>query len=54
VLIPLLYSLFTHDCVTTHDSITIKFADDMTVIGLITGDDESAYREEVSDQAVWC
>ncbi|KAI3374370.1 hypothetical protein L3Q82_006199 [Scortum barcoo] len=41
VLSPLLYSLFTHDCVATHSSNTIiKFADDTTVIGLITGDDE--------------
>ncbi|KAI3359037.1 hypothetical protein L3Q82_015413 [Scortum barcoo] len=40
VLSPLLYSLFTHDCVATHSSNTIiKFADDTTVIGLITGDD---------------
>jgi hypothetical protein len=39
----------------THDSNTIiKFADDTTGLGLITGDDESAYREEVSDLAVWC
>ena len=39
----------------THDSNTIiKFADDTTVVGLITGDDESAYREEVSGLAVWC
>ncbi|KAI3354709.1 hypothetical protein L3Q82_019204 [Scortum barcoo] len=37
VLSPLLYSLFTHDCVATHSSI-VKFADDTTVIGLITGD----------------
>ncbi|KAI3352095.1 hypothetical protein L3Q82_020904, partial [Scortum barcoo] len=36
----------THDCVATHSSNTIvKFADDTTVIGLITGDDETAYRE---------
>ncbi|KAI3369483.1 hypothetical protein L3Q82_007490 [Scortum barcoo] len=43
---PLLYSLFTHDCVATHSSNTIiKFADNTTVIGLITGDDETAYRE---------
>ena len=29
VLIPLLYSLFTHDCMARHDSNTIiKFADD--------------------------
>jgi hypothetical protein len=38
----------------THDSNTIKFADDTTVIGLLTGDDDSAYRENVSDLAVWC
>jgi hypothetical protein len=41
--------------VSTHGSNTIiKFADDITVVGLITGDDESAYREEVNDLAVWC
>ena len=32
VLSPLLYSLFTHDCVATHASNSIiKFADDTTV-----------------------
>ncbi|KAI3359959.1 hypothetical protein L3Q82_013840 [Scortum barcoo] len=52
---PLLYSLFTHDCVATHSSNTIvKFADDTTVIGLITGDDETAYREEVRALTSWC
>ncbi|CDQ90915.1 unnamed protein product [Oncorhynchus mykiss] len=41
MLSPLLYSLFTHDCMTKHDSNTIiKFADDTTVIGLITNNDE--------------
>ena len=51
VLSPLLYFLFTHDCVAKHDSNTIiKFADDMAVVGLITNDDETAYREEVSDR----
>ncbi|KAI3372967.1 hypothetical protein L3Q82_023407, partial [Scortum barcoo] len=55
VLSPLLYSLFTHDCVATHSSNTIvKFADDTTVIGLITGDDEAAYREEVRVLTSWC
>ena len=55
VLSPLLYSLFTHNCVTKHDSSTIlKFADDTTVVGLITDNDEPAYREEVRDLAVWC
>ena len=53
VLSPLLYSLFTHDCVAKHDSNTIiKFTDDTTVVSLITNDDET--REEVRDLAVWC
>ncbi|KAI3359758.1 hypothetical protein L3Q82_014131, partial [Scortum barcoo] len=55
VLSPLLYSLFTHDCVATHSSNTIiKFADDTTVIGLITGDAETAYSEEVRALTRWC
>ena len=52
VLSPLLYSLFTHDCLAMHDSNTIiKFADDTTVI---TDNDQTAYREEVRDLAMWC
>uniref|UniRef100_A0A8K9WXB8 Reverse transcriptase domain-containing protein n=1 Tax=Oncorhynchus mykiss TaxID=8022 RepID=A0A8K9WXB8_ONCMY len=55
VLSPLLYSLFTHDCIARHDSKTIiKFADDTTVVGLITDNDETAYKEEVRDLARWC
>ena len=55
VLSPLLYSLFTHDCVPVHGSNTIvKFADDTTVVGLIKNNDESAYREEVQHLAAWC
>jgi hypothetical protein len=47
VLSLLLYSLFTHDCVTMHASNSIiKFADDTTVVGLITNNDETAYREK--------
>ena len=53
LLSPLLYSLFTHDYMVRHDSNTIiKFADDATVVGLITDNDETAYMEEVL--AVWC
>ena len=38
-----------------HDSNTIiKFTDDTTVVGLITDNDETAYREEVRELAVWC
>ena len=48
-----MYSLFTHDCLVAHDSnTTLKFADDTMVLGLITDDDETAYREEVTDLSV--
>lgn len=47
---PLLYSLYTHDCIPTHSANTIvTFADDTTVLGLILNRDESAYREEVCE-----
>jgi hypothetical protein len=32
----------------------IKFADDTTVVGLITNKDETAYREEVRALGTWC
>ena len=55
ILSPLLYSLFTHDCMARHDSKPIiMFADHTTVVGLITDNDETAYREEVRDLAMWC
>ncbi len=55
VLGPLLYTLYTHDCTPTHSSNTIiKFADDTTMVGLISGGDESAYRDEVEQLSVWC
>jgi hypothetical protein len=53
VLRPLLYSLFTHDCVAMHTSNSIiKFAGDTTVEGLITN--EMAYREEMRALEEWC
>ena len=55
VLSPLLYSLYTYDCVASFSSNqVVKFADDTTVIGLITNDDETAYRREVENLAKWC
>ncbi len=55
VLSPLLYSLYTHDCTATHSSnVIIKFADDTTVKGLITDNNETAYREKVSTLTKWC
>jgi hypothetical protein len=32
----------------------IKLADDTTEVGLITDNNETAYREELRDLAVWC
>jgi hypothetical protein len=55
VLSPLLYSLFTHECVAQHTTNSIiKFADDTTAVGLNTNDDETVYREELRALGVWC
>ena len=55
VLSPLLYSLFTNDCISHHESVRItKFADDTTLAGLIKCEDETAYRQEVSTLVKWC
>ncbi|KAK1791082.1 hypothetical protein P4O66_002119 [Electrophorus voltai] len=55
VLSLLLFTLLTHDCAAMHSSNhLIKFADDMTVVGLINKDNESAYREEVRELVSWC
>ncbi|KAI5606905.1 gastrula zinc finger protein XlCGF28.1-like [Silurus asotus] len=55
VLSPLLFTLLTYDCVAMHSSKhIIKFADDMTVLGLISKNDELAYREEVQRLTAWC
>jgi hypothetical protein len=43
------------DCMARYDSNTIiKFADDRTVVGLITNNDETAYRDMVRELAVGC
>ncbi|KAK3545430.1 hypothetical protein QTP70_007397 [Hemibagrus guttatus] len=45
VLSPLLFSLYTNGCTSGHQSVKLlKFADDTTLIGLISDGDESAYR----------
>uniref|UniRef100_A0AAV2L7E9 Alkylated DNA repair protein AlkB homologue 8 N-terminal domain-containing protein n=1 Tax=Knipowitschia caucasica TaxID=637954 RepID=A0AAV2L7E9_KNICA len=41
--------------IESHDSVKlIKFADDTTLIGLISNNDESAYRREVDRLVSWC
>ncbi|KAL0152343.1 hypothetical protein M9458_052066 [Cirrhinus mrigala] len=55
VLSPLLFSLYSNDCTSKDPSVKLlKFADDTTLIGLINDGDESAYRQEVKELAVWC
>ena len=55
VLSPLLYSLFTHDCMAMHTSNSIiKFAEDTTVVDLITNNNEKAYREGGRALGVYC
>ncbi len=55
VLSPLLFTLLTHDCTAKFSSNhIIKFADDTTVVGLISNNYETHYREEVAQLAEWC
>ncbi|XP_061644735.1 uncharacterized protein LOC133485287 [Phyllopteryx taeniolatus] len=52
---PLLFSLYTNNCTSTHPVVKlVKFADDTTVIGLIKDGNESAYRQEVEWLELWC
>ena len=51
----MLYSLFTHDCLSCYVRTKIlKCSDDTTVIGLITNSDESENRDQVNKLISWC
>ncbi|KAK3569893.1 hypothetical protein QTP86_006847 [Hemibagrus guttatus] len=55
VLSPLLFSLYTNGYTPGHQSVKLlKFADDTTLIGLISDGDESAYRGEIDCLVSWC
>ena len=55
VLSPLLFSLYTNCCTSSHQSVKLlKFADDTTLVGLISKEDESAYRSEIDLLVSWC
>ncbi|KAK3532864.1 hypothetical protein QTP70_000782 [Hemibagrus guttatus] len=55
VLSPMLFTLLTHDCAAMHSlNHIVKYADDTTVVGLISKNDESVYREEVQRLTAWC
>ncbi len=55
VLSPVL-CLFTHDCAVIHPcNAIVKFADDTTIVGLISEKkEETANREEVQHIVQWC
>ncbi|KAK3542634.1 hypothetical protein QTP86_031328, partial [Hemibagrus guttatus] len=53
VLSPLLFTLLTHDCAAMHSSNHIIKFDDTTVVGLLSKNDESTYREEVQRRTAW-
>lgn len=51
----IIFTLFTHDCTPIQTSNPIvKCADDATVEGLISDNDETAYWHEESHLAKWC
>ncbi len=55
VLSPLLFTLLTHDCTAKFSfNHIIKFADDTSVVGLTSNNNETHYREEVAQSAEWC
>lgn len=52
---PLLYPLDTYDCLINHrTNIIVKYADDTNVVGLISDEDDTAFREEVENVSCWC
>ncbi len=52
---PLSFSLYINDCTSRNPSVKLlKFADDTTLISLIQDGDESPYRQEAKELAVWC
>lgn len=54
ILSPLLFTLYTHDLEASNaNNVIIKYADDTTIIGLISSNDESHYREEVENVVQW-
>ncbi len=55
VLSSLLFSLYTNNCTSSHKSVKpLKFADDTTLIGLISDGNESTYRWEIDHLVTWC
>ncbi len=55
VLSSALFTLFTHDCTPIYSSnYVVKFADDTTVVGLLSANNETHYNEEVQHLVKLC
>ena len=55
VLSPFLFVLYINDMCCDNDNIKIlKYADDSVIAGLISDNDESNYRNCISDIKLWC
>ena len=55
VLSPALFTIYTTDCVSSNSSCRlVKYADDTVLIGLISDNDELAYRSEIVSMTQWC
>lgn len=52
---PLIVSIYTNTCTSSHESVKIlKCVDDTTLIGLLSDSDEPAYRREINRLEFWC
>lgn len=54
VLSPRLFTLYTSNCIAMYPSnVIITFTDDTTIVGLISGEDETDYMDEVNKLTSW-
>jgi gmma-aminobutyric acid receptor subunit gamma/cGMP-dependent protein kinase 2 len=55
VLSPLLFTLYTNDCVSSQDNCTLlKYADDTVILGNILNNDTTMYRRQIDEFVEWC
>ena len=54
VLSPILFTLLTSDSPVNPSCHTVKYADDTCVVGLISNNEETAYRKSVDKFVEWC
>ena len=55
VLSAFLFTIYTTDCTSSSKQVVIlKYADDTVIIGLLSNNDETSYRQEVMKFCKWC